>query len=376
MPVEFLGIGATNDGSETHPRSGAAFDKDYTSRSPARTRRHGWDRVLTAYGSGQPGPRAGRGATSRRTPSAAAAARAPAQRLVPDLRREDLRHPRPDQRRPADDALHHRRQRPRAAARGRHPAQGRALRPHPRVHPDRQEGLDQPRAVRPRRRALPTSPTSSPTSCPCRQPRPSDLVRRLLARGLRASERAEADIYCLWGEPLAEHRRADRARSPSRRAAAGPHRRRVSRSRSVRSSAATEEAAWEKAYDTVATIKDAHGGRRSSSPAATTADATRRTRARSGCSPSPSRASATTARCGPSTAAGDRRRRATPTPSSARPRRSPRRCSTTTTSASTSCPPAATTCSRTPSSSAARSSRSSARRSPRRDAAERPAVPA
>ena len=32
MPVQFLGMGATNDGSETHPRSGASFDKQYTLR--------------------------------------------------------------------------------------------------------------------------------------------------------------------------------------------------------------------------------------------------------------------------------------------------------------------------------------------------------
>lgn len=30
MPVEFLGIAATNDGSETTVRSGGSFDKDYT----------------------------------------------------------------------------------------------------------------------------------------------------------------------------------------------------------------------------------------------------------------------------------------------------------------------------------------------------------
>ena len=32
MPVEFLGIAATNDGSEITARSGASFDKDYTLR--------------------------------------------------------------------------------------------------------------------------------------------------------------------------------------------------------------------------------------------------------------------------------------------------------------------------------------------------------
>ncbi|KJY25024.1 LLM class flavin-dependent oxidoreductase [Streptomyces katrae] len=56
MPVEFLGIAATNDGSETTARSGAAFDKDYTLRLARAHEDHGWDRVLFAYGSGSPDP--------------------------------------------------------------------------------------------------------------------------------------------------------------------------------------------------------------------------------------------------------------------------------------------------------------------------------
>ncbi|MFB7182885.1 LLM class flavin-dependent oxidoreductase [Streptomyces sp. NPDC056257] len=56
MPVEFLGIAATNDGSETTARSGAAFDKDYTLRLARAHEDHGWDRVLFAYGSGAPDP--------------------------------------------------------------------------------------------------------------------------------------------------------------------------------------------------------------------------------------------------------------------------------------------------------------------------------
>ncbi|GGZ89299.1 alkanesulfonate monooxygenase [Streptomyces subrutilus] len=56
MPVEFLGIAATNDGSETTPRSGAAFDKDYTLRLARAHEDYGWDRVLFAYGSGSPDP--------------------------------------------------------------------------------------------------------------------------------------------------------------------------------------------------------------------------------------------------------------------------------------------------------------------------------
>ncbi|MEU9472068.1 LLM class flavin-dependent oxidoreductase [Streptomyces avermitilis] len=56
MPVEFLGIAATNDGSETTPRSGDAFDKEYTLRLARAHEDHGWDRVLFAYGSGSPDP--------------------------------------------------------------------------------------------------------------------------------------------------------------------------------------------------------------------------------------------------------------------------------------------------------------------------------
>jgi alkanesulfonate monooxygenase len=56
VPVEFLGIGGTNDGSETSPRTGAAFDKDYTLRLARAHEDNGWDRVLFAYGSGSPEP--------------------------------------------------------------------------------------------------------------------------------------------------------------------------------------------------------------------------------------------------------------------------------------------------------------------------------
>ncbi|MCU1394092.1 MAG: Alkanesulfonate monooxygenase [Ilumatobacteraceae bacterium] len=56
MPVEFLGIGATNDGSETQARSGPSFDRDYTLRLARAHEDNGWDRVLTAYGSGSPDP--------------------------------------------------------------------------------------------------------------------------------------------------------------------------------------------------------------------------------------------------------------------------------------------------------------------------------
>jgi alkanesulfonate monooxygenase len=56
MPVEFLGIGATNNGTETTPRSGPAFDKEFTLALARAHEDSGWDRVLTAYGSGSPDP--------------------------------------------------------------------------------------------------------------------------------------------------------------------------------------------------------------------------------------------------------------------------------------------------------------------------------
>ncbi|MFG2425058.1 LLM class flavin-dependent oxidoreductase [Streptomyces sp. NPDC048448] len=56
MPIEFLGTGATNDGSETRPRSGAAFDKEFTRRLAAAHEEAGFDRVLIAYDSSSPDP--------------------------------------------------------------------------------------------------------------------------------------------------------------------------------------------------------------------------------------------------------------------------------------------------------------------------------
>ncbi|WP_406092484.1 LLM class flavin-dependent oxidoreductase [Kitasatospora purpeofusca] len=56
MPVEFLGIAATADGTETTASSTAAFDRDYTLKLARAHEDHDWDRVLFAYGSGSPDP--------------------------------------------------------------------------------------------------------------------------------------------------------------------------------------------------------------------------------------------------------------------------------------------------------------------------------
>ncbi|SKA82861.1 alkanesulfonate monooxygenase [Agreia bicolorata] len=56
MPIEFLGIAGLNDGGETQARSGASFDKDYTLRFARAHEDNGWDRILFAYHSGAPDP--------------------------------------------------------------------------------------------------------------------------------------------------------------------------------------------------------------------------------------------------------------------------------------------------------------------------------
>jgi alkanesulfonate monooxygenase len=67
MPVEFLGIAATSDSSETRSRSGPSFDKDFTLRLARAHEEWGWDRVLFAYHSGSPDPAAGAAYVAART---------------------------------------------------------------------------------------------------------------------------------------------------------------------------------------------------------------------------------------------------------------------------------------------------------------------
>ncbi|MDQ0944680.1 alkanesulfonate monooxygenase SsuD/methylene tetrahydromethanopterin reductase-like flavin-dependent oxidoreductase (luciferase family) [Streptomyces sp. V1I1] len=67
MPVEFLGIAATNEGSEVTARSGPSFDKEYTLKLARAHEDHGWDRVLFTYGSGSPDPSPAAACTAART---------------------------------------------------------------------------------------------------------------------------------------------------------------------------------------------------------------------------------------------------------------------------------------------------------------------
>jgi alkanesulfonate monooxygenase len=56
MPVEFLGIAGTNPASEVTPRPGGALDLEYTAKLARAHEDNGWDRILFAYHSGSPDP--------------------------------------------------------------------------------------------------------------------------------------------------------------------------------------------------------------------------------------------------------------------------------------------------------------------------------
>lgn len=56
MPVEFLGMAANHDGSETTSRSAGALDLRYAARLARAHEDNGWDRILFAYHSGSPDP--------------------------------------------------------------------------------------------------------------------------------------------------------------------------------------------------------------------------------------------------------------------------------------------------------------------------------
>lgn len=56
MGIEFLGMGALNDGTEIQPRSGPVFDREYAARLARVHEENGFTRVLFAYSSGSPDP--------------------------------------------------------------------------------------------------------------------------------------------------------------------------------------------------------------------------------------------------------------------------------------------------------------------------------
>lgn len=359
MPVEFLGIAATADGTETTASSTAAFDRDYTLKLARAHEDHDWDRVLFAYGSGSPDP----------APAAAFIASRLDRLQILLAHRPNVSYPTfaaktfatLDRISDGSTTVHfitggndHEQQR-----------EGDFL--------TKDERYDRTREyIRIVKKAWTSREPFDHEGThyrfhdfvsdvfPVQAPRPGVSFGGS-SEAAYAAGGAEADIYCLWGEPLARTaeqiervleaaKQAGRADAPRIQVAFRPI------------IAPTEELAWEKAHRTVAAIKARREGGdliRRGRPAYTGPE----NAGRSACWRSPRPVSATTGRCGrrpPPPPAG----RATPTPWSAPRRRSPRRCWTTTTWAWTSSPPAATTWWTTRSTSAGTSSRSSARRSP------------
>jgi alkanesulfonate monooxygenase len=340
MPVEFLGIAATNDGSETTPRSGAAFDKEYTLRLARAHEDHGWDRVLFAYGSGSPDP--------------APAAAYVASRLE---RLQILLAHRPNVSYPTFAA--------KTFATLDQISEGRLT-----VHfitggNDHEQGREGDTLTKDQRYERTREyirivkkiwTTHEPFDhegehyrfhdfvsdvFPVRQPRPAVSFGGSSPAAYAAGG-AEADIYCLWGEPLDRTAEQIEAVKAAARAAGRTDVPRIQVAfRPI--IAPTEELAWEKAHRTVGAIRERRETglvrhHRSGAPQNTGSQRLIAI-AEAG------------ERCGPRRPP-PRAARATPTPWSAlrRPSRGPS--STTTTSASTSSPPAATTCWATPSTSA------------------------
>ncbi|MEW2544194.1 LLM class flavin-dependent oxidoreductase [Streptomyces sp. NPDC047002] len=253
MPVEFLGIAATNNGSETEARTGAAFDKDYTLRLARAHEDHGWDRVLFAYGSGSPDP--------------APAAAYIASRL--DTLQILLAH-RPNVSYPTFAA--------KTFATLDQISEGRLT-----VHfitggNDHEQGREGDTLTKDERYARTREyigivkkiwTTREPFDhegehyrfhdfvsdvFPVQQPRPGVSFGGSSPAALAAGG-AEADVYCLWGEPLAKTAEQIEAVHAAARAAgrATPPRIQVAFRPII---APTEELAWEKAHRTVAAIKE------------------------------------------------------------------------------------------------------------------------
>ncbi|MER5809006.1 LLM class flavin-dependent oxidoreductase [Streptomyces sp. NPDC002033] len=252
MPVEFLGIAATNDGSETTARSGAAFDKEYTLRLARAHEDHGWDRVLFAYGSGSPDP--------------APAAAYIASRL--DRLRILLAH-RPNVSYPTYAA--------KTFATLDQISDGRLT-----VHfitggNDHEQGREGDTLTKDERYARTREyirivkkiwTTREPFDhegehyrfhdfvsdvFPVQQPRP-DVSFGGSSPAAYAAGGAEADVYCLWGEPLAETaRQIEEVRAAARAAGRTDAPRIQVAFRPI--IAPTEELAWEKAHRTLGAIE-------------------------------------------------------------------------------------------------------------------------
>lgn len=253
MPVEFLGIAATNDGSETGARSGAAFDKEYTLRLARAHEDHGWDRVLFAYSSGSAIP----------APAAAYLAAKVEKLQILLAHRPNVSYPTYaargfatlDQISDGRLTVHfitggsdHEQQR-----------EGDTLTKDERYARTR-EYIDIVKQVWTRREAFDHEGEHYRFKdfvsdvFPVQQPRPGVSFGGSSAAAYAAGG-AEADVFCLWGEPLAETAQQIESVKAAARAAGRTDVPRIQVAfRPI--IAPTEELAWEKAHRTVGAIRE------------------------------------------------------------------------------------------------------------------------
>ena len=101
MPVEFLGIGATNDGSETTPRSGPASTATTRCASPAPTRSTAGTGCSPPTASGSPDPAQAAAYIADHTDDLQLLLAHRPNLSIPTFAAKTVRDARPDQRRPA-----------------------------------------------------------------------------------------------------------------------------------------------------------------------------------------------------------------------------------------------------------------------------------
>ncbi|NBE53754.1 LLM class flavin-dependent oxidoreductase [Streptomyces boluensis] len=253
MPVEFLGIAATNDGSETGARSGAAFDKEYTLRLARAHEDHGWDRVLFAYSSGSPIP----------SPAAAYLAAKVEKLQILLAHRPNVSYPTYAARSFATlDQISDGRLTVHFITGGSDHEQGRegdTLTKDERYARTR-EYIDIVKQVWTRHEAFDHEGEHYrfhdfvSDVFPAQLPRPGVSFGGSSAAAYAAGG-AEADVFCLWGEPLAETAQQIEAVKAAAKAAGRTDVPRIQVAfRPI--IAPTEELAWEKAHRTVGAIKE------------------------------------------------------------------------------------------------------------------------
>ncbi|WP_329454286.1 LLM class flavin-dependent oxidoreductase [Streptomyces sp. NBC_01497] len=253
MPVEFLGIAATNNGSETDARTGAAFDKEYTLRLARAHEDHGWDRVLFAYGSGSPDP----------APAAAYIASRLDTLQILLAHRPNVSYPTFAAKTFATlDQISGGRLTVHFITGGNDHEQGREgdILTKDERYTRTREYIEIVKKIWTTHEAFDHEGEHYrfhdfvSDVFPVQQPRPGVSFGGSSPAALAAGG-AEADIYCLWGEPLAKTAEQIEAVRAASRAAGRTTAPRIQVAfRPI--IAPTEELAWEKAHRTVATIKD------------------------------------------------------------------------------------------------------------------------